>query len=111
MNLTAITFLSNIGTFLLYGLTNLVALVAFRRVARAHTIKHVAVPLLGMMANLAMLLAVLYLGILGGGDTQTAALISILATGAWFVAGAAYFVINTRARSREVWAVRQAGSA
>ncbi len=110
LNLTAITFLSNIGTFLLYGLTNLVALVAFRRAARAHTIKHVAVPLLGMIANLGMLLAVLYLGILGGGDTQTAALISILATGAWFVAGGAYFVINTRARSRQVWAVRQAGS-
>jgi amino acid transporter len=108
VNLTAVTFLSNIGTFLLYGLTNLVALVAFGRTPRARTLKHVLVPLLGMVANLAMLLAVLYLGVLGGGDTRTAALISVIATGVWFAAGFVYFVGNTRARGREVWVQRQA---
>jgi basic amino acid/polyamine antiporter, APA family len=107
VNLTAVTFLSNIGTFLLYGLTNLVALVAFRRTPRARTVKHVLVPLLGMIANLAMLLAVLYLGILGGGDTRTAALISVIATAFWFVSGLVYFVTNTRSRGRQVWAERQ----
>jgi hypothetical protein len=58
-----------------------------------------------------MLLAVIYLGILGGGDTKTAALISIIATGAWFAAGLAYFVANTRARGRPLWAARQTGTA
>ncbi len=106
MNLTAVTFLSNIGTFLLYGLTNLVAWVAFRRTPKAHTVKHVLVPLLGMVANIAMLVAVFYLGILGGGDTKTAALIAIIATGAWFAVGLVYFVANTRTRGREVWARR-----
>jgi APA family basic amino acid/polyamine antiporter len=110
-NLTAVTFLSNIGTFLLYGLTNLVALVAFRRAPRARTVKHVVVPLLGMVANIAMLLAVLYLGILGGGDTRTAALISVLAAAAWLVAGLAYFTVNTRAHGREVWVRRPVGTA
>jgi amino acid transporter len=111
MNLTAITFLSNIGTFLLYGLTNVVAFVAFRRAPRAHTVKHVLVPLLGAFANLAMLLAVIYLGILGGGDTRTAALISIIATVVWFALGLFYFVSNTRGRSREVWVEKQVGTA
>ncbi len=111
MNLTAITFLSNIGTFLLYGLTNLVALVAFRRAPRARTIKHVLVPFFGIIANLAMLLAVIYLGVLGGGDTRTAALISIIATAVWFAAGFIYFVGNTRARGRQVWAERQVRTA
>jgi amino acid transporter len=111
MNLTAITFLSNIGTFLLYGLTNMVAFVAFRRAPRAHTVKHVLVPLLGAFANLAMLLAVIYLGVLGGGDTRTAALISIIATAVWFVAGLFYFVANTRGRSREVWAEKPVSTA
>jgi amino acid transporter len=106
MNLTAVTFLSNIGTFLLYGLTNLVAWVAFRRAPKTHTVKHVLVPLLGVIANIAMLLAVIYLGILGGGDTKTAALISIIATLVWFAVGLIYFVTNTRGRSREVWARR-----
>jgi amino acid transporter len=106
MNLTAVTFLSNIGTFLLYGLTNLVAWVAFRRTPKAHTVKHVLVPLLGLVANVAMLVAVFYLGILGGGDTRTAALLAIIATAVWFAAGLVYFVANTRTRGREVWAVK-----
>ncbi len=111
MNLTAVTFLSNIGTFLLYGLTNLVAWVAFRRSPKARTVKHVLVPLLGVIANIAMLLAVIYLGILGGGDTRTAALISIIATAGWFGIGLIYFVSNTRARGREVWAHQKVGTA
>jgi amino acid transporter len=106
VNLTAVTFLSNIGTFLLYGLTNFVAFVAFRRAPQARTVKHVLVPALGVIANIGMLLAVIYLGILGGGDTRTAALISIMATAAWLVAGGLFFAGNTRARSREVWTVR-----
>jgi amino acid transporter len=110
-NLTAVTFLSNIGTFLLYGLTNVVAFVAFRRVPKTHTVKHVMVPLLGAFANLAMLLAVIYLGILGGGDTRTAALISIIAAAVWFVFGFFYFVANTRGRGREVWVGKPVGTA
>jgi amino acid transporter len=106
VNLTAVTFLSNIGTFLLYGLTNFVAFVAFRRSAGTHTLKHIVVPLLGAAANIGMLLAVIYLGILGGGDTRTAALISIIVAGAWVAAGGLFFAANTRARNRPVWAVR-----
>ncbi|HEV2281002.1 MAG TPA: APC family permease [bacterium] len=106
VNLTAVTFLSNIGTFLLYGLTNFVAFVAFRRAPKAHTVKHVLVPILGVIANVGMLLAVIYLGILGGGDTRTAALISLVAAAAWLVVGGVFFAANTRTRSREVWTVR-----
>lgn len=105
-NLTAITFLSNIGTFLLYGMTNFVALVAFRGARRAWAIEHAVVPILGIVANIAMLLAVIYLGVLGGGDTRTAALIAVIAAFAWFVVGVVYFVANSRARRRSVWVNR-----
>jgi len=106
VNLTAVTFLSNIGTFLLYGLTNVVAFVAFFRTPRATFIKHVAVPFLGSLANVLMLLAVIYLGVLGGGDTRAAALISIVATAVWFAIGGVYFVASTKTRGRQVWAQR-----
>src|SRR5579864_876461 len=105
-NLTAMTFLSNIGTFLLYGLTNVVALVAFRRDPGARTTTHILIPALGILANAAMLLAVLYLGVLGGGDTRVAALISIVATAGWCLLGVAYFIANTRARGSRTWAQR-----
>jgi len=74
-------------------------------------VKHVLVPILGVIANIGMLLAVVYLGFLGGGDTRTAALISIVAAAAWLVAGGAFFAANTRTRSREVWTVRSTETA
>jgi amino acid transporter len=95
-NLTAVTFLSNIGTFALYGLTNLVALVAFLRHPQRNPITHIAVPVLGFLANVGMLLAVIYLGILGGGDTKTAALMSIIATGVWMALGVVYVIFRNR---------------
>jgi amino acid transporter len=109
-NLTAVTLLSNIGTFLLYGGTNLLAFVAFRSTPQARILKHRVVPILGIGANVLMLLAVLYLGVLGGGDTRVAALISIGATAAWLGVGFLYFIANTKTRGRQVWAERPAAT-
>ncbi len=109
-NLTAVTILSNIGTFLLYGGTNLLAFVAFRRAPQARMLKHRVVPICGIVANVVMLLAVLYLGVLGGGDTRVAALISVVATAAWAVVGGLYFIANTKTRGRQVWVERPVGT-
>jgi hypothetical protein len=48
-----------------------------------------------------MLLAVIYLGILGGGDTKTAALISIIATGVWMALGIVYLIFRNRKEQKE----------
>ena len=102
VNLTAITFWSNIGTFVLYGMTNLIALVAFLRHPQRNAFTHIVVPVLGVLANVAMLVAVLYLGIAGGGDTQTAAMWSIIATGVWVVIGIAYHVFQSSKTQRKI---------
>jgi APA family basic amino acid/polyamine antiporter len=101
-NLTAITFLSNIGTFILYGFTNLVALVAFLRHPQRNPVTHIVVPILGFIANFAMLVAVIYLGILGGGDTKAAALMSIIATLVWLVAGIVYLIAQSMKSGRKI---------
>ncbi len=101
-NLTAITFFSNIGTFVLYGMTNLVALVAFMRHPQRNAFTHMVVPILGAVANFAMLVAVLVLGILGGGDTQTAALMAIISTGVWLLIGVLYLVSSSARTSRKI---------
>jgi len=100
--LTAVTLLSNIGTFLLYGMTNLIALVAFLRHPSRNILTHIAVPVLGLLANIGMLLAVIYLGILGGGMTQVSAMVAIIATLIWLVVGIIYFVSNSRATGRKI---------
>jgi amino acid transporter len=97
-NLTAIALLSNIGTFLLYGLTNIVAFIGLAK-ERGSIFLRRAIPLMGAVANVAMLLAVVWLGILGGGDTQYAAFIGLAATGVWVLIGIAYYVANSRTAS------------
>ncbi len=102
VNLTAITFWSNIGTFILYGMTNLIALVAFLRHPQRNAFTHIVVPVLGTLANIAMLVAVLYLGILGGGDTQTAAMYSIVATAVWVIIGVVYLFVQSSKTQRKI---------
>ncbi len=102
VNLTAITFWSNIGTFILYGMTNLIAFIAFLRHPQRNAFTHIVVPILGTIANIAMLFAVLYLGILGGGDTQTAAMYSIIATVVWLVVGIAYLFVQSARTQRKI---------
>ena len=102
-NLTTISFVSNIGTFLLYGMTNLIAMLALADEAgKTHITLRLVVPLLGMLANIGMLLAVFYLGILGGGATKTSAVEAILCSLMWAVLGVAYFVSNSKARQRSM---------
>lgn len=101
-NLDAITYISNIGTFLLYGMTNLIALIAFLRHQKRNVVTHIIVPLLGFIANLGMLLAVIYLAISGGGDTQAGAMIAIIFTVTWLLAGVFYLVYNSKSTNRKI---------
>ena len=101
-NLTAVTLLSNIGTFMLYGMTNLIAFVAFLRSPKKNIVTMIAVPILGLLANIGMLLAVIYLSILGGGDTQAAAMIAVGISVVWLVAGIVYLVLNSKALGRKI---------
>jgi amino acid transporter len=95
-NLTQITLASNIGTFLLYGLTNLICLWAFLHRSDASFFKHRIVPSLGFLANLLMLGAVVYLAVIAGGTSANDALIALGIVVVWIVIGAAWFIINVR---------------
>lgn len=101
-NLTAVTLVSNIGTFVLYGLTNIVALVAFKKHPKRNAITHIIVPVLGLLTNLAMLLAIIYLGILGGGTTRTASIAAIIASLVWLIIGIGYLLFNSKKQERPI---------
>ena len=96
-NLTAVMLLSNFGTFLLYGVTCIVAVLALSRERRSIITKYI-VPIAGFVANMVMLVAVIWLGVIGGGDTQWAAFVAISITGIWMLIGFAYFAANSRSR-------------
>ena len=100
--LTAVTYISNVGTFLLYGMTNLIALVAFLNQPKRNFLTTVLVPALGMIANVGMLVAVIVLGIIAGGATTVSAVIAIAFSLVWLVIGILYFNIHSRKEGKAI---------
>jgi amino acid transporter len=94
-NLSAITYLSNFGTFMLYGVTCLIAVYALSREKRSVLTKYI-IPLAGLAANAVMLVTVIWLATIGGGATQLAGFIAVAAVGIWMAIGLAYFAINSK---------------
>ena len=101
-NLTQITWASNLGTFILYGLTNLIVVWAFLHRAGSSVVRHKIVPIAGFLANALMLVGVLYVGASAGGSSATDAIIALAMVGVWLVVGAVWFVHNTRKHGHEV---------
>src|SRR5437667_3624747 len=77
-NLTQVTLVSNIGTFLLYGMTCLICIVAFAGVKKRGIFSTVLAPGLGTALNVFMLVGVLYFAISGGGSSQTDTIIALV---------------------------------
>lgn len=93
-NLTQVTLVSNIGTFLLYGMTCIICVVAFAGVAGRGIFNTVIAPILGATLNILMLVGVLYYAITSGGSTQADTIIAAVFCIAWLVIGFAYLYIR-----------------
>ncbi len=96
-NLLQITLASNTGTFLVYGMTNALVLFAFGGVHKRNILKHVVIPVAGLLANVGMLAGVIFMSVSSGGSTQTDTLIALVAVGIWIVIGAVWLVLNSAA--------------
>jgi len=68
-NLTQITLASNTGTFLVYGFTCVIALVAFASRHDRHLVKHFVVPGVGALMNFAELMGVIYIAVTASGTS------------------------------------------
>lgn len=93
-NLTQITLVSNIGTFLLYGMTCLICIIAFIGVQKRGVWNTMIAPSLGAFLNVAMLCGVIYFSITGGGSTQVDTIIAGVFSIAWLIIGFAYLYIR-----------------
>ena len=101
-HLTQITLASNTGTFLIYGFTNLICLIAFWSRPGANFMKHKLVPLLGFLANLMMLTGVVVLSFKAGGSTSHDTVIALAMVLVWVAVGVVWFVMNTRQQGHEL---------
>jgi amino acid transporter len=93
-NLVQITLISNYGTFLLYGATCIICIVAFAGVAERSIFATVVAPIIGAVLNVGMLVGVFYYAFAGGGSSQTNTIIAGGFCLAWLVIGFAFLYIQ-----------------
>jgi amino acid transporter len=97
-NITQITLASNTGTFLVYGMSCLVAVVAFASRHDKHVIKHTVIPVVGALMNLAELFGVVYLAVTAGGAGSKDAYKALGIVGIWIVIGIVWVAANPNKR-------------
>src|SRR5579864_128484 len=97
-----ITLASNTGTFLVYGMSCLIAIVAFASRHDRHVVKHYLIPGRGMFMNIAELLGVIYLAVKSGGDAGKEAYYALGIVIVWIVVGFIWVGMNPAMRGKKV---------
>jgi amino acid transporter len=100
--LVIVTLVSNFGTFLLYMLTCIVAIVAFREHHSFNGFKHFVVPIFGLLANLACMLFYLVGPFTVAGMSVKEPYIALTVCGLWGLYGAVYFLGASRKKGKAV---------
>ncbi len=95
VGLTGITLASNFGTFVLYGLTCVWTIVAFRKRSDFKLFKHGIIPALGVITNVAMLIAIIYLYAVGNADAKSEAKICFFIAGGWALLSIGYVILTS----------------
>ena len=91
-----ITLVSNFGTFLLYMMTCIVAIVAFREHHTFNTFKHTVVPVFGLLANLLCMAFYLVGPFFVSGMSPKEPYVALAVAAVWGIYGAIYFVTRSK---------------
>lgn len=97
-----VTLVSNFGTFLLYMTTCIVAMVAFREHHMFSGIKHVLIPLFGLLANLTCMLFYLVGPFSVSGMSWHEPYIALGVAFLWGLYGLWYFIRGSKEKGREI---------
>jgi amino acid transporter len=99
-SLLTVTLASNFGTFLLYGLSCVICMVAYHNHPNFSPIRHLAVPLFGVIANLACM-AFYLVGPFMGYGTKMEPLLALGIALVWAIYGGIYFTRASRSSGRK----------
>ncbi len=100
--LVIMTLISNFGTFLLYMITCWIAMVAFKEHHTFNGVKHLVVPILGLLANLVIMLFYLVGPFTVTGMSWKEPYIALGVCAMWGIYGAIYFMRSSKAKGKEV---------
>ena len=89
--LMGIILASNLGAFLLYALLSVLTISTFVGDASFNIVRHILLPLTGLVINLGIVIAVAMIGLSAGGIISQASLIAFGLAGFWLVVSVAYY--------------------
>ncbi len=96
------TLISNFGTFMLYMITCWIAMVAFKEHHSFNGFRHLVVPILGLLANLVIMLFYLVGPFTVAGMSWKEPYIALGVCAAWGIYGAVYFLKSSKAGGKEI---------
>jgi len=96
------TLVSNFGTFLLYMATCWIAMVAFKEHHTFNGLKHMVIPSLGLLANLAIMIFYLIGPFTVAGMSWKEPFIALGVVMIWGIYGGIYFVKSSKAKGKEI---------
>jgi amino acid transporter len=97
------TLISNFGTFLLYGMTCLTAIIAFREHHSFHGFKHVVVPVFGLLANLGCMCFYIIGPFSVAGMSWHEPFIALGVVFVWALYGAIHFVMGSKKKEKPLF--------
>ncbi len=98
-SLLTVTLASNFGTFVLYALSCVICMVAYHRHPKYSPLRHLFVPIFGLVANLGCM-AFYLLGPFMGYGTKMEPLLALGVALVWALYGGIYFIRSSKARGR-----------
>jgi amino acid transporter len=98
-SLLTVTLASNFGTFLLYMLSCVTCMVAYHKHPKFSAVRHFLIPVFGVVANLACMVAYLVGPFLGIG-TKMEPLLALGIAAVWAIYGGIYFITASKATGR-----------
>jgi amino acid transporter len=105
--LALVTLISNFGTFIVYGLTNVCCIVAYREHHMFHGVKHMIIPIFGALANFACM-AFYIIGPMEGLGSVKEPLMAVGIAVLWGAYGAFYFTRNSKKLGRSTLSAKVA---
>jgi len=103
-----LSLVSNFGTFLLYMLTCVIAIVAFRQHHMFNGIKHVVIPVFGLLANFACMSFYLIGPWTVNNMSWKESYLALGIAGVWGIYGAIYFAMSSKKKGRTVLVAKPA---
>lgn len=97
--LLTVTLASNFGTFVLYALSCVLCMVAYHRHPQFSLVRHLLIPVFGLLANLACM-AFYLIGPFNGYGTPHEPLLALGIAAVWGLYGGFYFVTTGRATGK-----------